>query len=108
MMRLWHALFALAMLCSQPLVAGELVVLVDTSNEMPMAGFEHGQLIEGVHRDIGAALAQGLGRTPRFVAMPRKRIGRVLEEGGADLLCSYVPEWLPGPFDWSVPFIPLA
>jgi len=88
--------------------AGDLVILVDTGTEMPMARFESFHLVDGIHRDIGVALARHMQRTPKFMALPRKRIVKALEEGKADVLCSYVPEWLDGQFHWSQPFIPIV
>jgi polar amino acid transport system substrate-binding protein len=90
------------------LQAGELVILVDTATEMPMARFEQYQLVEGTHKDVGAALAKALGREPRFLVLPRKRIAAALQSGKADLLCGYIPEWLDGQFAWSQPFLPLV
>ncbi|ATQ78401.1 ABC transporter substrate-binding protein [Massilia violaceinigra] len=100
----------LALLLSLPpgVQAAELSVLVDTSTDMPMARFERGRLVDGIHKDIGQALAGAMGRTAVFVAMPRKRIVRTLEDGGADVLCSYVPEWLNGSFHWSRAFVPIT
>ncbi|SHH12544.1 ABC transporter substrate-binding protein [Massilia sp. CF038] len=88
--------------------AGELVVLVDTANDMPMARFERYRLVDGIHRDIGVALAQHMQRSARFMSLPRKRLVRALEDGSADVLCSYVPEWLDGRLHWSQAFIPIA
>jgi polar amino acid transport system substrate-binding protein len=88
--------------------AGDLVILVDTGTEMPMARFEHWHLVDGIHRDVGLQLARHMNRTPKFMALPRKRIVKALEEGEADVLCSYVPEWLEGTFQWSAPFIPIV
>ncbi|MBJ7311841.1 substrate-binding periplasmic protein [Rugamonas sp. CCM 8940] len=88
--------------------AGELVVLVDTGTEMPMAQFHGGQLSGGIHMELGRALAQKMGKTPRFLALPRKRIALALNDGQADLLCMYVPAWLPGQFLWSEPFFPMS
>jgi polar amino acid transport system substrate-binding protein len=96
------------LLLSLPVQARDLIVLVDTGTEMPMARIENEQVVDGIHKDIGDALAQHLGRTARFLALPRKRIVKTLETGDADVLCSYVPEWLEGAFDWSRPFIPIA
>ncbi len=89
-------------------LAAELVVLVDTATEMPMARFERYRLADGMARDIGLGLARHLQRTPRFLALPRKRIVRALEDGAADVLCNYVPEWLDGSFQWTQPFLPIA
>ncbi len=96
-----------ALLFPLPPQAAELVVLVDTATEMPMARFERYRLVDGMHRDIGLALAAHMGRTARFMALPRKRVVAALAEGQADVLCGYVPEWLPGPFRWSTPFMPI-
>lgn len=74
--------------------AADLAILVDTGTEMPMARFEQFRLVAGIHRDIGVALARHMQRTPRFLSLPRKRIVRALSDGAADVLCSYVPEWL--------------
>ena len=102
--------FALSAVLLLPLLpqAAELVVLVDTATEMPIARFERYRLVDGVHKDIGEALASRLGRTPRFMAVPRKRVAAALAAGQADILCGYVPEWLPGPFKWSAPFMPIV
>ena len=91
-----------------PARAGDLVILVDTATEMPMARFERYRLVDGIHRDIGLALAGHMQRTPKFMSLPRKRIVRALEKGDADVLCSYVPEWLDGSFHWTQPFIPIV
>ncbi len=92
-------------LCVQ---AGDLVILVDTGTEMPMARFQNYRLVDGIHRDIGLELARRTGRTPKFMSLPRKRIVLAMERGEADVLCSYVPEWLDGTFHWTQPFIPIV
>ncbi len=89
------------------LSAAELVVLVDTGTEMPMAGFSNGRVVDGIHKDLGEALAHKMGRSVSFLALPRKRIALALESGKADLICMYVPDWLPGNFKWSQPFFPM-
>ncbi len=88
--------------------AGDLVILVDTATEMPMARFERWHLVDGIHRDIGVELARRMKRTPKFMSLPRKRIVKALQDGAADVLCSYVPEWLDGSFYWTQPFIPIV
>jgi polar amino acid transport system substrate-binding protein len=87
--------------------AGELVILVPTATEMPMARFERYRLVDGMHRDLGLALANAIGRKPRFMAIPRKRIVETLQSGQADVLCNFVPEWLNGQFAWTQPFLPM-
>jgi polar amino acid transport system substrate-binding protein len=56
---------------------------------------------------LGQALAAALGRDPRFIPIPRKRIAEKLSSGEADVLCHSIPEWLPGPLSWSQPFLPM-
>ncbi|UMR33035.1 hypothetical protein MJ904_13215 [Massilia sp. MB5] len=94
-----------ALLVAAPALAdpGRLIVLVATGTEMPISEFRAGELVGGIHKDLGEALAQQLGRRAQFLAMPRKRIAQTLEAGRADVLCMYMPEWLPGSFYWSSP-----
>ncbi|MYM65570.1 transporter substrate-binding domain-containing protein [Pseudoduganella sp. FT55W] len=89
-------------------VAAPLVVLVDTGTEMPMAAFRDGQIVEGIHKDVGEALASKLGREASFLLLPRKRIAMALESGQADVVCLYLPPWLPGQFQWSRGFFPVS
>jgi ABC-type amino acid transport substrate-binding protein len=57
---------------------------------------------------LGAALAHQLGRQVRYIALPRRRLMAALEHGEGDILCSYLPEWLPGAVDWTRAFIPTS
>jgi ABC-type amino acid transport substrate-binding protein len=57
---------------------------------------------------LGAALARQLGRKVEYVKLPRNRIMAALESGDGDILCSYLPEWLPGDVDWTQAFIPIS
>lgn len=82
---------------------GELVVLVDRAADMPMARFENGRLVDGVHRQLGEALARVTGRELRFLLLPRKRIAKAFQEGQADILCGYTPEWIEGDYLWTIP-----
>ena len=107
-----HRLTLAAALCmaastcaARALPGAELVVLVDTANDMPMSRFDNFRLAEGIHKDVGEALGQALGKPVRFLALPRKRIALALEKGEADVLCGYLPAWLPGKFSWSQPFM---
>lgn len=101
-----------ALICAAALNAGAaappLVVLVDTGTEMPMAGFQDGRLAAGIHKELGQALAARLGREANFLLLPRKRIAMALESGQADLICLYLPPWLPGNFQWTRGFFPVA
>ncbi len=58
--------------------------------------------------ELGKILAERMGRSPRFLNLSRKRFRDALESGDGDILCGYLPEWLPGAFDWSRPFIPVT
>lgn len=87
--------------------APPLYVLVDNSTEMPQGRFERDQLVGGVHHDVGLALAEKLGREARFRVLPRKRlVDELLQGRDADLVCGYLPGWLPGVTSWSRPFLP--
>ena len=97
----------LALLPAARLAAADLVVLVDTGTEMPLAAFHDGVLVDGIHKDLGEALARKMGRKASFLMLPRKRIALALESGRADMICLYVQDWLPGNFKWSHPFFPL-
>ncbi|MYM69839.1 transporter substrate-binding domain-containing protein [Pseudoduganella sp. FT55W] len=57
---------------------------------------------------LGAALARQLGRPVQYVRLPRNRIMGALENGDGDILCSYLPEWLPGDVEWTRAFIPIS
>lgn len=99
---------AAAALCAvagaQP--AAPLVMLVETSALMPQARIEGDTVVEGLHLDLGLALARRLGRELVARPVPRKRLAEALQRGEGDLLCDYRSEWLPGAFAWSRPFLP--
>jgi polar amino acid transport system substrate-binding protein len=88
--------------------AAELRVLVLEGDAMPWAEVRNNQLSAGLYFDLGQALAIQMGRKAHFVLLPRKRLIHALEQGSADVICNYLPVWLPGDFDWSTPFIPNA
>ena len=86
--------------------ARPLVMLVETSALMPQARIEGDRVAEGLHLDLGQALARRLGRDLVAKPVPRKRLAEALARGEGDLLCDYQSDWLPGAFAWSKPFIP--
>lgn len=87
-------------------MAGELRVLVDDSTEMPQANIVDETLQDGLHRDIGLALAARLQRTAHFRVLPRKRLIPALEAGQGDVVCLALPAWMPGKsLRWSRPFL---
>lgn len=88
--------------------AATLKVLVDSSTAMPMAKIEDARVADGIHRDLGIELARELGEAAQFVVIPRKRIPVALQRGDGDLACHFLPEWLPGDFGWTEPFMPNA
>ena len=82
-----------------------LVVLVDSSVQMPQAQIRDGQVVDGLQHDIATELGHRLGRTLRFRVVPRRRVGPLLLAGDeADLICTYLPAWLAEPLQWSRPF----
>ena len=102
----WGLALLLCGLLQTPARATELVVLVDTSTELPWAQLQDEGISSGIHHDVGEALAARLGLAPRFLVLPRRRIAGALERGEGDLICAVLPPWLPGSFDWSHPFLP--
>lgn len=102
------ALLLCARLWAQPVpqAAPPLVMLVETSALMPHARVEGDRVVEGLHLDLGQALARRLGRDLVARPVPRKRLAEALQRGEGDLLCDYQSDWLPGAFAWSRPFIP--
>jgi ABC-type amino acid transport substrate-binding protein len=94
-------LLIILLLAVFPARAAELVVMVDSTANMPMARVEEGKLVDGVHKEIGEILARHMGRQVRFLSLPRKRLEAALQQGEADLLCAYLPEWLTGDYLWS-------
>ncbi|MDW5418595.1 MULTISPECIES: ABC transporter substrate-binding protein [unclassified Iodobacter] len=90
----------------QAIFAAQLRVLVLDGDQMPWMQVEKGKLNAGLYADLGVALAQKMRRKVSFTILPRKRLALALEKGSADLICNYIPAWMPGAFDWSVGFIP--
>jgi len=106
---LLSALLPSLLLGAAPAHAGDsLVMLLDNSAVMPTLRVDRGQVVAGINHDLALLLAERLGLQPRFLLMPRRRMAPALERGEADLVCNYLPAWLPGPFVWSRPFLPSA
>lgn len=105
----WAALLVLG-LCAPPPAAAQpprpLVMLAENSALMPQARVEGDRVVEGLHLDLGQALARRLGRELVARPVPRKRLAEALQRGEGDLLCDYQSDWLPGAFAWSRHFIP--
>lgn len=77
-----------------------LRILVTTGTSLPFADISQGdprgndlQLQGGIIRDWGQALAERLGREPRFLLMPTRRVGLQLRNGSFDLQCFENPQW---------------
>lgn len=97
---------ALAGSCIARADEAPLHVLVDGSIEMPQAQFKDGRPIDGLQYHLALELGQRLGRRVRFRLVPRRRIAQLLDQGQeADLICNYLPGWLPGPLQWSRPYL---
>jgi len=83
-----------------------LTVLVDGSIELPQAQIVGGRVVGGLQHELAVEIARRLGRTVSFRLLPRRRVPAVLAEGRqADLICNYLPAWLPGPLLWSRPHL---
>lgn len=96
----------LGMGCGARADEAPLVVLVDNSVQMPQALIRDGQVVDGLQHDIAIEIARRLGRALRFRLVPRRRVGPLLMAGDeADMICTYLPAWLPEPLQWSRPFL---
>lgn len=87
---------------------GELVFIAATNHTMPLSRFENGEMVDGLLKDLGDAIALRMGLRPRYVSTPAKRVAEFLASGRADGVCYVLPRWLPGTFNWSQPLIPDA
>lgn len=86
--------------------AAALWVVVDNAVQLPQAGLSAGRVVAGLQHDIALELGRRLRREVRFRALPRRRVAPALASGDqADLICNYLPAWLPGPLQWSRPFL---
>jgi ABC-type amino acid transport substrate-binding protein len=102
-------LFAMMLTGGARAQAPLLHVLVDASTEMPQAQIAADRVTGGLAHDLALALGERLGREVRFRVLPRRRVGEALLAGErADLLCNYLPPWLPAGLQWSQPFLPDA
>ena len=82
-------------------VAGELVMLAPLNHTMPFARFTKGELSGGILKEMGDELGARLQRRVRFVPVPSRRVGIVLDRGEADGVCLVRPGWIDGNFNWS-------
>ena len=88
--------------------ARKIVFVAPTSQDMPIAGYTHGVLTQGILKDFGELLAQRLGRQPEFVSLPSKRVSMAFAQGQVDAICYVLPAWIDGNFNWSKPLFPTA
>jgi len=93
-------LFFIALVSSGSTAADLLVLLNEKKQNSESAASEQSFQIE-----LGKLLAEHMHREAKFVIRPRKRLAHALEMNEADILCGYLPQWLPGNFDWSMGFI---
>lgn len=101
-----HLLLALGAPAVAAADEAALVVLIDSSVQMPQALIRDGQVVDGLQHDIALELGQRLHRALRFRVVPRRRVGPLLlASDEADMICTYLPAWLPGPLQWSRPFL---
>lgn len=97
-----------ALAAAGPSLAQEapLHVLIDGSIEMPQALFKDGQAVDGLQVQLAQEIGRRLGRPVRFHLVPRRRVAQMLTDGQeADLICNYLPAWLPGALQWSHPIL---
>ena len=83
-----------------------LIVLIDSTVQMPQAQIRDGQVVDGLQHDIALEIGVRVGRPIRFRVVPRRRVGPLLHAGDeADMICTYMPVWLREPLQWSRPFL---
>jgi polar amino acid transport system substrate-binding protein len=102
----WRCLLLLVGCCTLTVAvqARALVMAVDNATEMPMARIEGNRVMAGMSYELGQLIGRRLGQEVVFVPLPRRRLVDSLLRGEADLVCTYMPEWLSGPLRWSRPF----
>lgn len=95
-------LLLLSLALALPTGAAELVFGVSTGSAIPMTQFHNEELVGGLLKDVGDALAGQLQVRARYLTLPRKRVEAALAGGQVDLLCDLRPEWLDGKhWQWS-------
>lgn len=83
-----------------------LHVLVDGSTDMPQAQIRGEQVVDGLQHDVALEIGRRVGRRVAFRLVPRRRVAQLLVAGErADMICHYRPAWLPGPLQWSQPYL---
>ena len=95
-------------LACQPLWAQDIVFVAATNHTEPLSRFEKGQLVGGIIKDLGDALARRMALRPRYLSMPSKRAPMALRDGEGDLLCYTRAQWIGPDFQFTLPLIPNA
>jgi ABC-type amino acid transport substrate-binding protein len=106
--RLGRPLALLLLSTFAPLAGAEpsaIVFVAPVNESMPLARFENEQLVGGIYRELGDAIAARLGLEARYLPLPGARVSEGLNSGRADVLCYARPEWMQGSFAWSAPLI---
>lgn len=85
----------------------DLVFVATDGASMPLAEISGGVVVAGIMKDVGDAIAHGLGRKARHIAVPRNRMLMMLGNGEADGICYARPEWYGTQgLNWTRPLIP--
>jgi ABC-type amino acid transport substrate-binding protein len=105
-----HPLLRCAAFCANlallsPALGADLVLVL---KEELVGGVPYPRRGDGVQVDMGKLLAAEMGRSLVVLNLPRNRYASAVESGEADLACSLMPAWMPGDFDWSIPFLPVV
>ena len=91
-----------------PLAVGEPLQTLRVPHIADAAPFmilnEQQQPDSGLLFELYQALSQQLGLTMQIEAVPRKLVGKVLQQGDIDIYCNATPDWFPEPnLRWSPP-----
>ncbi|MBH9553170.1 substrate-binding periplasmic protein [Inhella gelatinilytica] len=77
---------------------------------MPWGQIVGGEVVAGINRDIGLAVAERLGRKLEFVFLTERRAHEANLERPYDLGCGMDPSWFPDAhrFQWSPPLFEVS
>jgi ABC-type amino acid transport substrate-binding protein len=75
--------------------------VASTSNAPPLDMFKDGELVSGIVKDIGDAVATRMSLQAVYVSLPRKRIEEAILSGEVDAICYASPAWYPRGLRWS-------
>ena len=89
-----------------PIPDSSITFAISNDASMPLAEFRGFDVVKGILKDVGDAIAAETHRKAKYVVIPRKRLDAALAKGTVDGVCYYRPEWVETKVNWSEPLIP--